>query len=435
MDFIDTLLAPLLAYPWAMTTLQVLVLVLAVWLANFLTRSLLVRSIKRAVKVAPTQWDAALLGRGVITRLANVAPALVAYYGIELVTGLQAGVIGVVRGVASAYVVVTIALALANLLNTFGSIYEQRDPERARARPIKGYLQVAKLVVYIMMGILIVATLFNRDPLLLLSGLGAMTAVLMLVFKDTLLSLVASVQLSTHDMLRVGDWIEMPQLNADGFAIDISLHTVKVQNWDKTITTIPTWRLISESYKNWRGMFESGGRRIKRSLHLDQASVRFLSQTECDRLRRFALIDDYLDRKRDEIEAFNSKLIAEGKDPVNTRRVTNVGTFRAYVQAYLQNHAQIHQGMTLLVRQMQPGPSGMPLEIYCFTSTTAWTEYESIQSDIFDHLYAILPEFGLRVFQQPSGEDVQRVVSAWRDPANAVSEQKSADTERMEHID
>ena len=248
-----------------------------------------------------------------------------------------------------------------------------------------------------------------------------MTAVLMLVFKDTLLSLVASVQLSTHDMLRVGDWIEMPQLNADGFAIDISLHTVKVQNWDKTITTIPTWRLISESYKNWRGMFESGGRRIKRAMYLDQTSVRFLAPEERQRLHRFALIDSYLDRKQAELEEFNAKLIAEGKDPVNTRRVTNVGTFRAYVQAYLQQHPRIHKDMTLLVRQLQPGPTGLPLEIYCFTSTTAWAEYEGIQADIFDHLYAILPEFGLRVFQQPSGGDVRRAVATWMEEREAQS--------------
>jgi miniconductance mechanosensitive channel len=419
MDFIDNALAPLQSYPWAMTTLHVVVLIFVVWLANFLTRSLLVRTIARAAKTAPAQWDTALLGRGVIARLANVAPALVAYYGIALVTGLPESAVTIVRGVASAYVVLTLALAIANLLNAFGAIYEQRDPERARARPIKGYLQVAKLVLYLVAAILVIATLFNRDPLLLLSGLGAMTAVLMLVFKDTLLSLVASVQLSSHDMLRVGDWIEMPQLNADGFAIDISLHTVKVQNWDKTITTIPTWRLISESYKNWRAMFESGGRRIKRSLYIDQTSVRFLSQAERERLRRFALIDGYLDRKRAELEAFNSKLTAEGKDPVNTRRVTNIGTFRAYMQAYVENHPQIHKEMFRLVRQLQPGPTGLPLEIYAFTSTTAWAEYEGIQADIFDHLYAILPEFGLRVFQQPSGDDLRGAAEAWREPQGA----------------
>ncbi len=406
MDYFASALAPLEPYPWAITAIQLATLMVLVWLVNLLTRRLLARSLAQAARAAFTQWDTSLLGRGVISRLAQVVPALTVYYGISFVSGLPTVVVPVVRGVASAYVVLTIALAIGNLLNAFGQLYEQRDPERARARPIKGYLQLIKIIVYLVTAILIIATLFNRDPLLLLSGLGAMTAVLLLVFKDTLLSLVASVQLSTHDMLRVGDWIEMPQLNADGFAIDISLHTVKVQNWDKTITTVPTWRLISESFKNWRGMFESGGRRIKRALYIDQASVRFLDTEERERLRRFALIDGYLDRKQAELERHNETLIAEGKDPVNARRVTNIGTFRAYVQAYLQSHPRIHQEMTMLVRQLQPGPTGLPLEIYCFTSSTAWAEYESIQADIFDHLYAILPEFGLRVFQQPSGADV-----------------------------
>ncbi len=426
MDRFDSAFATLQGYPWLMTLLQLAVLALVVWLANIITRHLLIRALTRAAKLSSTQWDDALLGRGVIARLANIVPALVVYYGIGFIQNLPANAVIVIRGVASAYVVVTIALALANLLNAVGAMYEQRDPERARARPIKGYLQVVKLVIYLLTAILVIATLFNRDPLLLLSGLGAMTAVLMLVFKDTLLSLVASVQLSSHDMLRVGDWIEMPQLNADGFAIDISLHTVKVQNWDKTITTIPTWRLISESYKNWRGMFESGGRRIKRSIYLDQSSVRFLTAEERQRLHRFALIDGYLDRKQAELEAFNAKLIAEGKDPVNTRRVTNIGTFRAYVQAYVENHPLVHQGMFILVRQLQPEPTGLPLEIYCFTSTTAWAEYEGVQGDIFDHLYAILPEFGLRVFQQPSGADLKRAVAALKEPQQHKADSEAA---------
>jgi miniconductance mechanosensitive channel len=410
MDAVNDALAPLHGYPWLMTALQAVALLLVVWLSGLLAKLVLVRTIGRAVRLTPTRWDDALLGPGVISRLAHVVPALSVYYGINLVSGLPAATAPIVRAVASAYVVLSIALALGSLLSALGDVYEQRDAERAKTRPIKGYLQLLKIILYSITAILIIATLFNRDPLLLLSGLGAMTAVLLLVFKDTIMSLVASVQLSTHDMLRVGDWIEMPQLNADGFAIDISLHTVKVQNWDSTITTIPTWRLISESFKNWRGMFESGGRRIKRSLYLDQTSVRFLDEKECDELRRFALIDPYLDRKYKELEEFNGKLLAEGKDPINTRRVTNVGTFRAYMQAYLEAHPGIHQQKILLVRQLQPGPTGLPLEFYCFTSSTAWVQHESVQADIFDHVYAILPRFRLRVFQQPSGEDVSRAL-------------------------
>ena len=224
----------------------------------------------------------------------------------------------------------------------------------------------------------------------------------MLIFQDTILSLVASIQLGTNDMVRIGDWIEMPSQNADGDVIEVALHTVKVQNWDKTITTIPVRKLITDSFKNWRGMQEAGGRRIKRALYLDQRSVRFLDDAEIKRLEEFVLLNDYLERKRRELAEWNARLEAQGAKPINERRVTNLGTFRAYVEQYLRSNPHIHQGMTLLVRQLQPGVSGIPLEIYCFTNDTRWAVYEGIQSDIFDHLLAILPVFDLRVFQQCS---------------------------------
>ncbi len=394
----------------ALASVQLLALGVLVWLVNLLTRSLLIRAVCRSLRGVLAEGDVTL-GRGILNRLANLAPALVVFYGIGMVSGLPADVVQVVRGVASALVVVTIVLAFANLLNLIGDLYEKRNPDRARAQPIKGYLQVVKIVAYMVAAILVIAALFNQNPLLLLSGLGAMTAVLMLVFKDTILSLVASVQLSSNDMLRVGDWIAMPQLNADGFVIDISLHTVKVQNWDKTITTIPTWRLISDSYINWRGMYESGGRQISRSIHLDQTSVRFLKDEERQSLRRFALLNEYLDCKSAEIEEYNQKLLEQGRDPVNARNITNIGTFRAYVQSYIEAHPGVNPAMFRLVRQLQSGPTGLPLQIYCYTADTGWAAYESVQADIFDHLYAILPEFGLRVFQQPSGADLTGVVS------------------------
>ena len=246
------------------------------------------------------------------------------------------------------------------------------------------------------------ATLINRNPLILLSGLGAMAAVLMLVFQDTLLSVVASMQIGSNDMVRIGDWIEMPSQDADGYVIEIALHTVKVQNWDKTITTLPIRKLITDAFKNWRGMFESGGRRIKRSLYLDQRSVRFLDDAEIKRLEEFVLLDDYLERKRRELAEWNADLEKQGAKPINERRVTNLGTFRAYVEHYLRSNANINQDMMLLVRQLQPGATGLPLEIYCFTSDVRWVEHEKVQADIFDHLLAILPVFDLRVFQQCS---------------------------------
>src|SRR5690606_14378628 len=285
-----------------------------------------------------------------------------------------------------------------------------------------------QIVIYAIATILVIATLIDRSPLILLSGLGAMAAVLMLIFQDSLLSLVASVQISSSDIIRVGDWVEMPALNADGDVIDIALHTVKVQNWDKTITSIPTKRFISDSFKNWRGMQESGGRRIKRSLYLDQQSVHFLNNEERQRLYRFNLLEDYLVKKRQEIDEWNTKLEEAGKEPVNTRRVTNLGTFRAYVQHYLQRHPGIHQDMTLMVRQLAPTAEGLPLEIYCFTNTVAWAQYEGIQADIFDHLLAILPEFGLRVFQAPGGADFRE----WRDSFGQRASQSSAQLRQLD---
>ncbi|MCA1768235.1 MAG: mechanosensitive ion channel family protein, partial [Idiomarina sp.] len=284
-----------------------------------------------------------------------------------------------------------------------------RQPD-AHEKPIKGYLQIAKIVVYVIATILIIASLLDRSPVILLSGIGAMGAVALLVFQDTLLSLVASIQLSSNDMLRVGDWIEMPQLNADGDVIDVALHTVRVQNWDKTITNIPTKRLISESFKNWRGMQESGGRRIKRSLYIDQNSIHFLSAEQKTKLKRFSLLHEYLEQKEKDISEWNSGLEQKGLDPINGRQVTNIGTFRAYVKQYLKSRPDVHQGLTLMVRQLGPGPQGLPIEVYCFSNDTAWETYEGIQSDIFDHLFAILPQFDLQVYQETSGQDVRMAV-------------------------
>lgn len=404
-------LAPLHWQPWVISALVLFVLLVVAALADWITRRVLLRVVTRMVQASTAKWDDALLARGVLDHLAHVLPALVIYLGIATVPQLADGIDAVVRNVAAAFIVLSLARAISALLNGVGDLYHARDPERARERPIKGYLQVVKIMLFVVAAILIIAVLSERSPLLLFSGLGAMTAVLMLVFKDTLLSLVASVQLSSNDMVRVGDWIEMTQLGADGDVIDIALHTVKVQNWDKTITTIPTSRLITESFRNWRGMSESGGRRIKRAIVLDQTSVRFIDEDECAKLSRFALISDYLARKQSELHEWNQALSNEGKDPINARRVTNLGTFRMYVLAYLRAQPRIHQGMTLLVRQLPPAADGLPLEIYCFTASTVWAEYEDTQSDIFDHLLAIAPEFGLRVFQSPSGSDLARAAS------------------------
>ena len=339
--------------------------------------------------------------------LITVIPLLIISRGIVFVRYLPEEVETVISNVANATIVLSIALAITTGLNYVNEVYKRR-PE-SRNRPIKGFLQVVKILVFGAAAILGVAALIEQSPFLLLSGLGAMAAVLLLVFKDTILSLVASVQLSAQDMLRVGDWIEMPQQNADGDVIDIALHTVKVQNFDKTITTIPTYKLINESFRNWRGMTEAGGRRIKRAIHLDQNTLRFLTDEEVADLRRFRLLRDYLDRKEQELREWNERELAGEENPVNARRITNLGTFRAYVVAYLRTHPRINQDLLTLVRQLDPTPTGLPMQIYTFAATTQFAEYEFIQAEIFDHLLAILPEFGLRAFQEPSGVDFARL--------------------------
>ncbi len=406
-DF-DAMRDRLAEFPIAEMLIGLCLLALVAFIADFVVRRILTRLILRVVGRAVHDLDVLL--RPVVRSFTRVVPAIIIHQGISSVPHLTPGVVTLIQNVAGAFMIVAVAIGIGAGLDMANAIYA-RSP-RAHRRSIKGYLQVLKIVIYAIATILVIAALIDRSPLLLLSGLGALAAVLMLVFKDTILSLVASVQLNSNDMLRVGDWIEMPQVNADGDVIDIALHTVKVQNWDKTITTIPTWRLISESYRNWRGMQESGGRRIKRALLIDQTSARFLTEDERDRMRRFLLIDDYLADKSAEMADWNAKLVAAGRDPVNMRRSTNIGAFRAYVQNYLENHSGIRQDMTLLVRQLQPTETGLPLEIYAFTATTAWAEYEAIQGDIFDHLLAILPEFGLRLFQSPTGADFVQLKSA-----------------------
>ena len=397
-------------YPWAYTLLVLSLLLLAAALANLLTRKVLLRGLRRAVGRLVRRGEGEDSYRlKVIPRLANVVPALVISAGIGWVPGMPPAVVAFVHGACQAWVVLTLALAFSHALDALNALYERRPD--ARHKPIKGYVQVAKIAVFILAGLSIIATLAGVRMLHLVTGLGAATAVVMLVFQDTILSFVASVQISSDGRVRVGDWIEMPSQNADGDVTDIALHTVTVQNWDKTVTTIPTRKLISESFKNWRGMTESGGRRIKRALHLDQASVRFLEPSERDALRRFTLLRDYLDTKERELADWNAGLGADGELPVNARRITNLGTFRAYVERYLRHHPQVHRDLTLLVRQLQPGPTGLPLEIYCFTNDTRWAVYEGIQSDIFDHLLAILPEFGLRVFQEPAGADFRALAA------------------------
>lgn len=399
--------------PW-MESCVALALLLALALAvRYAALMVFMRVLQRVRARANSRLTDVVLDDAALRRMAQVLPSLMVQVGISQVPHLSASVVTVIGNVAMALMVIQMVRALMAMLDALLNLPTQGEgqTEAVKVRSIKSYVQLGKLLLMVAAAIVAGAVLFNRSPLIVLSGLGAMSAVLMLVFKDTILSFTAGVLLSSNDMLRIGDWIEMPQVGADGDVVDIALHTVKVQNWDKTITTIPTWRLMSESYRNWRGMSESGGRRIKRTLRLDASSVRFLGDEDMAYLGNIALLGPYLQDKRQMLVEFNSQVQAErGEKPefaANQRRLTNIGTFRVYVEAYLRASPFIHQDMTLMVRTMEPASEGVPLELYCFTATTAWVAYESIQGDIFDHLLAILPEFGLRLYQNPSGNDLR----------------------------
>jgi len=384
---------------WVQSLIGLFLLALAALAVNFLLKKVILRAAAPFLDKKTDTSDKA------IAWLATVIPLLIVSRGINFVSNLQENARLVVTNVAQGLIVLSIAMAIVKALTYANEVYERRPI--SKNRPIKGYLQVLKIVVLCGAAIIVISVLIGESPIVLLGGLGAMAAVVLLVFKDTILSLVASVQLSSNDMLRVGDWIQMPSMNADGDVIDIALHTVKVQNFDKTITTIPTHRLISDAFINWRGMKDAGGRRIKRAVHLDQNTIRFLDDDEIARLSRFRLIKPYLDAKRAELDEWNARTLSEGDDLVNARRITNIGTLRAYAVAYMKDHPRVRdKGFTLMARQLAPTPQGVPLELYCFAATTEWPVYEGIQSDIFDHILAIIPEFGLRVFQEPSGRDL-----------------------------
>lgn len=385
----------------------VLTLLAGAVFVDLLAKRLLLSSVRGFARRSRQTWDDALVAHNVFGRLVQVLPALIVFVGIPFVPGLSEGVVQLMRNVAMGYMVLMLTLALTAALSAANTIYAATPV--ARDRPLKGFVQLVQIVVWIFGGTMIIAAVLDRSPLLLLSGFGAMTAILLLVFKDTILSLVASVQLTAQDMVRVGDWIEMPQFGADGDVVDVQLHTVKVQNWDKTITTIPTHRLITDSFRNWRGMSLSGARRIKRAIYIDVSTIRMQTEDEVNHFMRFALLKDYIADKEQELADYNKGLAPEVDADVNSRRLTNIGTFRAYAYNYLKNHPRIQKDMTLIVRQLGPGPEGLPLEIYCFTNTTEWAVYEDIQSDILDHLLAIVPEFGLRLYQKPAGSDLMNL--------------------------
>ncbi|EGW37144.1 mechanosensitive ion channel domain-containing protein [Desulfosporosinus sp. OT] len=390
------------AVSYLSTGIFVIFIALLSIVAYFLTKKVVLRVLTHLIHSNKFAWDNVMLDRKVFHKLSHLVPAII-IYAFAPAFPKQAAII--IQRFSTVYIALVGIFVLDALLNSVDDIY--RTYEVSKNKPIKGYLQVVKIFVYILGGIIIIATIIGQSPLLLLSGIGALTAVLLLVFKDSLLGLVAGIQLSSNDMIRLGDWIEMPKYGANGDVIDISLNTVKVENFDNTITTIPTYALVSDSFKNWRGMTQSGGRRIERCVYIDTTSIAFCTAEMVEEFEKIHYLADYIKGKKDEIALYNLEIDIDESHSVNARRLTNIGTFRAYIKFYLKNHPKIHQEMIQMVRQLPSGENGLPLEIYAFTNDTEWVNYETIQSDIFDHIIAVVPEFGLRVFQKPTGYDIR----------------------------
>ena len=379
--------------------LQFVVVLSISFVIFILAKNLLLKSLKQIFKRTATQVDDQLVAQGFFTRLSYLIPLAIIHNFAHQLPPYEAWVArGTLAGMA-----VAILLALNALLNSINEIYSQS--KYAQKMNIKSYLQILKLILNILGTIVVIAIVSGRSPIYLLSGIGALTAVLMLVFKDTILSFVASIQINSNDLFKIGDWLEAPQFGADGDVKDIALHTVKIQNWDKTISVIPTHKLIDSTFKNWRGMSESGGRRIKRSLFIDINSISLCSPETLEKYKKFELISEYIDRKQKEVSEHNQTNNIDTSELINGRSLTNIGTFRAYIEAYLKNNSLIHKEMTFMVRQLAPTEKGLPMQIYVFSNDIDWVRYEGIQSSIFDHLLAVVPEFGLRIFQNPTGKD------------------------------
>ncbi|MCK4662814.1 MAG: mechanosensitive ion channel [Bacteroidales bacterium] len=379
------------------------------FLVFYITKKVLIKIVTKIIKKTKNEWDDAFLKNDIFKRLSHFAPALVIYYGANFAFSDYPLIIPIVKSTAYIYMIIMGLLVLDAFLNTLHDIYQFLP--FSKNRPIKGYMQVIKIVLYLIGFILILSIILGKSPIYFFTGLGAFAAVLILVFKDTILGFIASIQLSANKMVNIGDWISMPSHKADGTVLEITLNTVKVQNWDKTISTIPTYALVSESFNNWRGMEESGGRRIKRSINIDMKSIKFCTPEMISKFKKIQFLTDYLNFMEKELTEYNQKNNIDNSVLVNGRRLTNIGVFRKYVEEYLKHHPKIHNNMTFLVRQLQLNEKGLPIEIYVFSNDQEWANYESIQSDIFDHILAILPEFNLNVFQNPTGNDFQKLIN------------------------
>jgi miniconductance mechanosensitive channel len=377
----------------------------------YISKFIINRVLKRIAARTANNWDDVLIEYKVFQRMAFLVPGILIYNSISVTLDDFPGLIPVALKLTNLYIIVVFLLIINSFLNAVFAMYEKS--EFAMYHPIKGYIQIAKIIVFIVVFLLIISLLFNQSPLYMLTGLGAFSAVLLLIFKDPILGFVGGIQLSANDMVRQGDWISMPKFGADGTVLEISLTTVKVQNFDNTISTLPTYSLVSESFQNYRGMKDSGVRRMKRSISIDMSSVKFCTQQMLDKFRRITILQEYIDRTEAELENYNKENQIDNSVFVNGKRQTNIGVFRAYLEEYLAHHPLVDNKSDLLVRQLQPNSSGIPIEIYAFTLETGFIKYEKVQSDIFDHILAIIPQFDLRVFQSPTGEDLKQSNAAY----------------------
>ena len=371
----------------------------------YITKKILVKGFEKLIKRTKTNLDDLLLNTSVLKWLSFIPPLIVLQQFALMLPAAEE----FINRIVESFIVFFLILSISAILKGFTQLLE--NSVHFKDKPVKGYIQVVIIILYIFGGVIILGLLTGQQPWALLGGLGALTAVILLIFRDTILSFVASIQITSYDLVKIGDWIEVPKYGADGDVIDISLNIIKVQNWDKTITTIPTYKLVEDSFKNWRGMTLSGGRRIKRSIFIDQSSIKFCTPEMLERFSKFYPIKDYLKEKQKEIEEYNKRLGIDNSVLVNGRRLTNIGTFRAYLKSYLMLREDINKNMTFLIRQLQPGDNGLPIEIYVFTNNTAWAAYEDIQSDIFDHVFAVVQQFDLRIFQNPAGSDFKNLIS------------------------
>lgn len=395
--------------PVKMAILLVAMLVIAGifwWIGQMIINRILDRLIKRTA----TDWDDVLQEEGAFTKMGHIIPVIVISALSPVVFTDYPGLIPYVEKITGAFVAITIIRLITSVISAANILLARS--EKFKDKPIASFTQLSKILIWFIGLIIVFSIVIGKNPIYLFSALGAVSAVLILVFKDTLLGFTASIQITLNDMVRIGDWVSVPKYGADGDVLEINLTTVKVRNWDKTISTVPTYSFVSDSFKNWRGMEESGGRRIKRAIKIKMSTVRFCDQEMLDSLRNIKYIERHIDEKLSEIESFNkSNEFDQSRSPVNGRRLTNIGIFRAYTLSYLKSNPNVHQDMTLLVRQLDPTETGIPIEIYCFSKDQRWAFYENIQADIFDHLMAAIKAFDLELFESPAGTDFQKLTN------------------------